>query len=99
MADQYSAGDRAVDVENQTKVFKVDSVPYVDSNNEAVKYTITKVDFKNINYSIAKQLPKAPSGWNTGNPYQSLTSNAVVIYKDSREKLTFTIRANNCIIK
>jgi hypothetical protein len=28
-----------------------------------------------------------------------LDLNDVIVYKDAREKLTFTIKANNCIIK
>ena len=96
MADQYSGGSKAVNVEGQT--FKVEQVPYVDSNNEVVKCSFKKVDLENINYEIAKNLPSYPK-WMLDYPFYQTIINPFYIYKDAREKLTFTIKANKCIIK
>lgn len=94
--DQYSGGSKAVNVEGQT--FKVEQVPYVDSNNEVVKCSFKKVDLENINYEIAKNLPSYPK-WMLDYPFYQKVADSFVVYKDAREKLTFTIKANNCIIR
>ena len=98
MEDQYNAKNRAVNVQDSTQIFKVESVPYVDSNNEVVKCSLKRVDLENINYEIAKNLPLYKN-WMIDNPFYQTISNAFFVYKDAREKLTFTIKANACIIK
>ena len=96
MQDQYSAGTRVINVANKTDVFKVEDVPYVDSNNEAVSYRLRLLNLETINYEVAKNLPIPPSDWVS---YWENLSGTILVYKDAREKLTFTIKANNCIIK
>lgn len=96
MKDQYSAGTRAVDVVNKTDVFKAEDVSYVDSNNEVVSYRLRLLNLDKINYGVAKNLPLPPSDWVS---YWENLSGTILVYKDAREKLTFTIKANNCIIK
>lgn len=96
MQDQYSAGTRVINVANKTDVFKVEDVPYVDSNNEVVSYRLRLLNLEKINYEVAKNLPKPPSDWSSN--WENL-SGTILIHKDAREKLTFTIKATNCIIK
>ena len=96
MQDQYSAGTRAINVANKTDVFKVEDVPYVDLNNEVVSYRLRLLNLEKINYEVAKNLPKPPSDWSLN--WENL-SGTILIHKDAREKLTFTIKCNNCIIK
>lgn len=96
MQDQYSAGTRAVKVNNLTNVFKVEDVPYVDSNNEVASIRFRLLNLEQIDYEIAKNLPMPPSDWSL---YWENLSETIFVYKDAREKLTFTIKANNCIIK
>lgn len=95
MQDQFSAGTRPVKVED-TGDTKIEDVSYVDSNNEVVKYRLRLLNLPVIDYKIAKNLPLLPDDW--VNHWENL-SNQILIYKDAREKLTFTIKANNCIIK
>lgn len=95
MQDQFSAGTRPVKVEG-TKDTKIEDVAYVDSNNEVVKYRLRLLNLPIIDYNIAKNLPIPPDDW--VNYWENL-SNQILIHKDAREKLTFTIKANNCIIK
>ena len=96
MQDQYSAGTRVINVANKTDVFKVEDVPYVDSNNEVVSYRLRLLNLETINYEVAKNLPMPPTDWGF---YWENLSGTILVYKDAREKLTFTIKANNCIIK
>ena len=96
MQDQYSAGTRVINVANKTDVFKVEDVPYVDSNNEVVSYRLRLLNLDKIDYKVAKDLPLPPVDW--VNYWENL-SGTILVYKDAREKLTFTIKANNCIIK
>lgn len=96
MQDQYSAGTRAIEVNNLTDVYKVEDVSYVDSNNEVASVRFRLLNLEQIDYEIAKDLPMPPSGWGL---YWENLSGTILVYKDAREKLTFTIKANNCIIK
>lgn len=95
MQDQYSAGTRPV-VVSGTNDTKIEDVSYVDSNNEAVSYRLRILNLPFIDYSIARNLPVPPEEWYL---YEETLTGQILIYKDAREKLTFTIKANNCIIK
>lgn len=95
MQDQYSAGSRPITVSG-TKDTKIEDVSYVDSNNEAVSYKLRILNLPFIDYSIARNLPVPPEEWYF---YEETLTGSILVYKDAREKLTFTIKANNCIIK
>jgi hypothetical protein len=94
MKDQYSAGTNAIKVKDN--IYKVNDVPYVDSNNEIYLVSVWIVKIDNLTQEEIKQLPI----YNNDDKlkYIDLVGSAY-IYKDAREKLTFTIKANNCIIK
>lgn len=95
MQDQYSAGTRPITVSG-TNDTKIEDVSYVDSNNEAVSYRLRILNLPFIDYSIARNLPVPPEEWYL---YEETLTGQILVYKDAREKLTFTIKCNNCIIK
>jgi hypothetical protein len=95
MKDQYSAGTNAIKIKDN--IYKVNDVPYSDENNEIVSIRLGIGSMYNITSDQSKALP-IYDGTNFGLIF-AITSTAVKIYKDAREKLTFTIKANNCIIK
>lgn len=98
MIDQFSAGKNYTRVYVTGNVdellFKVNDVAYVDNNNELYDVFINLIDIDNVTLEQAKQMPE----------YNGTYTNQKVIsyrkvFKDAREKLTFTIKLNNCIIK
>lgn len=92
MSDQYSAGKNAIKV--STNVYKANDVSYVDDNNELTTIFFNLVNIDELSVEQSKLMPQY-----NGN-YDIIKSLGVKnIYKDAREKLTFTIKLNNCIIK
>jgi hypothetical protein len=94
MLDQYSAGTNAIKVSNN--VYKVNDVAYVNNKNELLSISITLIEFRQLSQEDIQKLPAYDK--------ESYVENETIvesklIYKDAREKLTFTIKANNCIIK
>lgn len=95
--DQYSIGKQTKPITLEGRM--VYDYPYVDENNEleAVNISIVSLNQIEMDYDTADKLPQY-----YGN-YTNLSKNAnnryVKLYKDAREKLTFTIKLNNCIIK
>lgn len=92
MLDHYSVGKVSKFVADD--VYQMVDAEYVDSNNEVSLVNIALVEIENLNSDKAKQLPIY-----NGSVKDILRFNALAIFKDAREKLTFTIKANNCIIK
>ena len=96
MQDQYSAGDNRIKI-NATQ-FKVEGIPYVDTFNEVKEINIKKIDLKQIEPEMARQLPKLTNEFINNHTFEDI-EDSILVFKDSREKLTFTIKANNCIIR
>jgi hypothetical protein len=101
MLDQYSMGqfpDEINETQTNADVYKKTDVRYVDSNNEVYMIAFSFADMISYRYDDIRHLPKAPNAFRVfgtkKTPYRTMP-----IYKDAREKLTFTIRVNNCIIK
>lgn len=94
MLDQYSVGRNS---QNYDAVKKISDVKYVDENNEFYKVDISIMNIQGFSLEATKKLPYIKLELN----YQDirLELNDIVVYKDAREKLTFTIKCNNCIIK
>ena len=92
--DQYSFGTYAEKISDN--VYKLSDASYVDSNYEVDEIYLQIFKIENIDVSELNVLPKFPS-----NNYSEklIDTKSIVVHKDAREKLTFTIRANNCIIK
>ena len=97
MQDQYSAGTKPVVVQNDSSVLKIEDVPYVDENNEIEMYSLKIINLESVDFESIKNFPEAPLDWN--NYRYDIISSTIYLFKDAREKLTFTIKANNCIIK
>lgn len=97
MQDQYSAGTKPVVVQNDSSVLKIEDVPYVDENNEIEMYSLKIINLESVDFESIKNFPEAPFDWN--NYKYDIISSSMYLFKDAREKLTFTIKANNCIIK
>ena len=97
MQDQYSAGTKPVVVQNDSSVLKIEDVPYVDENNEIEMYSLKIINLEFVDFESIKNFPEAPFDWN--NYKYDIISSSMYLFKDAREKLTFTIKANNCIIK
>lgn len=94
MLDQYSAGTNAIKVSDN--VYKVNDVGYVNSYNELFSVKISLIEFRQLSQEDIQLLPAY-----TKESYTELATivDSKLIYKDAREKLTFTIKCNNCIIK
>ena len=99
MQDNYSISRNAQTISDY--VYKLNDVPYVNANNEFYK---VKIDLFELNdefaydYESAIKLPVHKFASN--NEYKKLIDTIeTIVYKDAREKITFTIKANNCIIK
>lgn len=97
MQDQYSAGTKPVVVQNDSSVLKIEDVPYVDENNEIEMYSLKIINLEFVDFESIKNFPEAPFDWD--NYKYDIISSSMYLFKDAREKLTFTIKANNCIIK
>lgn len=97
MQDQYSAGTKPVVVQNDSSVLKIEDVPYVDENNEIEMYSLKIINLESVDFESIKNFPEAPFDWD--NYKYDIISSSMYLFKDAREKLTFTIKANNCIIK
>ena len=93
MQDQYCASKNVVAVSGN--VFKVNEVPYGNANNEIERFYMWLVDLTDLTLDEIKKLPEEPSKWTN----QVSLVDSKLLYKDAREKLTFTIKLNNCIIK
>ena len=99
MQDNYSISRNAQTISDY--VYKLNDVPYVNANNEFYK---VKIDLFELNdefaydYESAIKLPVHK--FTSNNEYKKLIDTIeTIVYKDAREKITFTIKANNCIIK
>lgn len=94
MLDQYSAGTNAIEV--SSGVYKVNDVKYVNRDNEVYSVSIYLKDIHNLTLEEARLMPQNKDISLSGafNIVKKQT-----IYKDAREKLTFTIKIKNCIIK
>jgi hypothetical protein len=94
MLDQYSAGTNAIEV--SSGVYKVNDVKYVNRDNEVYSVSIYLKDIYDLTSDEAKAMPQNKDISLSGafNIVEKQT-----IYKDAREKLTFTIKIKNCIIK
>ena len=93
MLDQYSAGTNATEI--NSGVYKLSDVGYVDENNEVYNIAISLVDINDLTIEQAKKMPL----YNGTNYEFNSFIDLIDVYKDAREKLTFTIKAKNCIIK
>ena len=94
MQDQYSAGRKAVYVNGNN--YKLNDVAYVDENNEAYSVSIAFVIINGKLYNSGPEMPQFNDSMVIQNSYNI---GDLILYKDAREKLTFTIKAKNCIIK
>lgn len=93
MLDYYSVGKYSQYVSED--VYKMVDASYVDSNNEALMVTVSLGTFANkLTKEQAMQLPNYNGTFNVNITFGSMT-----VFKDAREKLIFTIKLNNCIIK
>lgn len=90
MVDNYCFDKQAIKVDEG--IYKMQDVSYVDSSNTLDYAYWSIVTFNET--PNAKELPLTTSQYT-----QLLSDKLVYLYKDAREKLTFTIQLNNCIIK
>ena len=94
--DNYSINRNAREISN--KLYKLSDVQYVDANNEFYKVKIDLFEIEGFDYSSSLKLPVHKFASNE--TYTALIDTIeTIVYKDAREKITFTIKANNCIIK
>lgn len=94
MLDFYAFDKKVIKVSE--KVYKTEDISYVDENNEVDTISISLVALfsdLNTNGTQGVTLP-----YYNGEEIE-LFGALLKVYKDAREKLTFTIRLNNCIIK
>ena len=96
MQDNYSISRNAQTI--STNVYKLNDVPYVNANNEFYKVKIDLFKLDGFDYESAIKLPVHKF---VSNEYYKKLIDTIetIVYKDAREKITFTIKANNCIIK
>ena len=96
MQDNYSISRNAQTI--STNVYKLSDVPYVNGNNEFYKVKIDLFELNGFDYESAIKLPVHKFA---SNEYYTKLIDTIetIVYKDAREKITFTIKANNCIIK
>jgi hypothetical protein len=96
MQDNYSISRNAQTI--STNVYKLNDVPYVNANNEFYKVKIDLFELNGFDYESAIKLPVHKFA---SNEYYTKLIDTIetIVYKDAREKITFTIKANNCIIK
>lgn len=94
MLDQYSAGTNSIKISDG--VYKVNDVSYVNTLNEVYSVSIYLKNIYDLTSDEAKLMPQNKDISLSGafNIVEKQT-----IYKDAREKLTFTIKIKNCIIK
>jgi hypothetical protein len=93
MLDYYSVGKYSQYVSED--VYKMVDASYVDSNNEVLMVTVSLGTFANkLTKEQAMQLPNYNGTFNV-----NITFGSMSVFKDAREKLIFTIKLNNCIIK
>jgi hypothetical protein len=93
MQDYYSVGKYAQYVSEG--VYKMVDASYVDENNESLMVTVGLGTFTNkLTNEQVMQLPNYDGTFNV-----DVSVGTISIFKDAREKLTFTIKLNNCIIK
>lgn len=92
--DQYSFDRYAEPIE--TGVYKLSDASYVNGNNEMHSFYLQIFKIENIDVDEVNLLPNFPV-----NSYHEtlIKEKQFTIYKDAREKITFTIKAKNCIIK
>lgn len=64
-------------------------IPYCNSDNECSRANISIVYITSMSDSESRSMPEYTGGYNT-----LMDCGSVVLYKDAREKLTFTIRLN-----
>lgn len=96
MKDNYSISTNITDV--SSKVYKLDDVKYVDTNNECFKVKVKLLNIKGFTYDSTKKMPVVDTATLNG-AIELIDEQEIILYKDAREKLTFTIQANKCIIK
>ena len=60
-------------------------------------YSLKIINLEFVDFESIKNFPEAPFDWN--NYKYDIISSTMYLFKDAREKLTFTIKCNNCIIK
>lgn len=98
MNDQYSAGQKKIKMKDY--MYKVEDVRYVDEDNECVSCEFFVINILNMGTDKATVLPEIHK--NLIYEEKTLMNDSLLkvkVYKDAREKLTFTIKANDCIIK
>jgi len=84
--DQFSFGSKVTQYD--ATAICTEYVPYADDNSEVVSVACELIRVDNLTSEQSKEMPNIP----TGLSYTILaTSNLQKVYKDAREKLTFTI--------
>ncbi|MCM1556753.1 MAG: hypothetical protein NC087_04385 [Anaeroplasma bactoclasticum] len=90
--DQYSIGRQVKDYKGKDASedsirYAVYDISYVDTENEALKYKISVVTLPELSIEQSYKLPEY-----TGNYTTLLSIDEQLLYKDAREKITFTIK-------
>ena len=90
--NEYSIGTRAI--RGDDFKFMNEDVPYVDKYNELYILDLCIVRLPKLTYNQSLNLPLYDG------PFECVSENKTVkIYKDAREKLLFTIKLKNAIMK
>lgn len=94
--DNYVFDRKAVPTD-KGNLYEIIDIPYADSNNEQVSYSISLCRLNGLSLTESFNLPMLSSEI-LGKVEMLNTSDNVLVYKDAREKLVFTLYYPNALL-